>query len=148
MSRHSFWFAGNASASLIGSGIAYGILHYTGPLSQWKVRMHILQAEATRPNINRCFSLYLASSLLHGLSYFGSFYLILPPMPGSSLPPSESSPPCDRRSSSTPRRQSIGIVASSLRHGKTSKPGGSCSSPSLFACRMVEQLAYVCDIPP
>ncbi|KAL3455250.1 major facilitator superfamily domain-containing protein [Aspergillus heterothallicus] len=37
MSRHSFWFAGNASASLIGSGIAYGILHYTGPLSQWKM---------------------------------------------------------------------------------------------------------------
>ncbi|KAL2852395.1 major facilitator superfamily domain-containing protein [Aspergillus pseudoustus] len=37
MSRHSVWFAGNASASLIGSGIAYGILHYTGPLSQWKM---------------------------------------------------------------------------------------------------------------
>ncbi|KAL2840759.1 major facilitator superfamily domain-containing protein [Aspergillus pseudodeflectus] len=37
MSRHSIWFAGNASASLIGSGIAYGILHYTGPLSQWKM---------------------------------------------------------------------------------------------------------------
>jgi ACS family allantoate permease-like MFS transporter len=37
VSRHSFWFAGNATASIIGSMIAYGILHYQGPLSQWKV---------------------------------------------------------------------------------------------------------------
>lgn len=37
VSRHSFWFAGNATASLIGSGIAYGILQYTGSFSQWKV---------------------------------------------------------------------------------------------------------------
>lgn len=39
MSRHSFWFAGNATASIIGSMIAYGILHYTGEFSQWKVRV-------------------------------------------------------------------------------------------------------------
>ncbi|KAF7555492.1 hypothetical protein G7Z17_g2110 [Cylindrodendrum hubeiense] len=37
VSRHSFWFAGNASASIIGSMIAYGLLHYQGSLSQWKV---------------------------------------------------------------------------------------------------------------
>ena len=37
MSRHSFWFAGNATASIIGSMIAYGILHYGGGFSQWKV---------------------------------------------------------------------------------------------------------------
>ncbi|KAL4932257.1 major facilitator superfamily domain-containing protein [Aspergillus undulatus] len=37
VSRHSFWFAGNAISSLIGSGIAYGILQYTGGLSQWKM---------------------------------------------------------------------------------------------------------------
>ncbi|KAH8669162.1 major facilitator superfamily domain-containing protein [Xylariales sp. PMI_506] len=37
VSRHSFWFAGNATASLIGSMIAYGILHYQGPIAQWKV---------------------------------------------------------------------------------------------------------------
>ncbi|OJJ02776.1 hypothetical protein ASPVEDRAFT_131759 [Aspergillus versicolor CBS 583.65] len=37
VSRHSFWFAGNATASLIGSGIAYGILQYTGSFSQWKM---------------------------------------------------------------------------------------------------------------
>ncbi|KAL4788143.1 major facilitator superfamily domain-containing protein [Aspergillus varians] len=37
VSRHSFWFAGNATASLIGSGIAYGILKYTGGFSQWKM---------------------------------------------------------------------------------------------------------------
>lgn len=32
VSRHSFWFAGNASSSIIGSMIAYGILHYQGSL--------------------------------------------------------------------------------------------------------------------
>ncbi|KAL4808353.1 major facilitator superfamily domain-containing protein [Aspergillus unguis] len=37
VSRHSFWFAGNATASLIGSGIAYGILQYNGGFSQWKM---------------------------------------------------------------------------------------------------------------
>ncbi|CBF81557.1 uncharacterized protein ANIA_10720 [Aspergillus nidulans FGSC A4] len=37
VSRHSFWFAGNATASLIGSGIAYGILKYTGGFSKWKM---------------------------------------------------------------------------------------------------------------
>ncbi|KAH8429218.1 uncharacterized protein LDX57_006885 [Aspergillus melleus] len=37
MSRHSFWFAGNATASIIGSMIAYGILHYGGGFSQWKM---------------------------------------------------------------------------------------------------------------
>ncbi|KAL4882035.1 major facilitator superfamily domain-containing protein [Aspergillus karnatakaensis] len=37
VSRHSFWFAGNACASLIGSGIAYGILHYAGGFSKWKM---------------------------------------------------------------------------------------------------------------
>ncbi|KAL3479094.1 major facilitator superfamily domain-containing protein [Aspergillus californicus] len=37
MSRHSFWFAGNACASLIGSGIAYGTLQYSGGFSQWKM---------------------------------------------------------------------------------------------------------------
>ncbi|KAL2866586.1 major facilitator superfamily domain-containing protein [Aspergillus lucknowensis] len=37
MSRHSFWFAGNASASLIGSGIAYGILQYGGSFRRWKM---------------------------------------------------------------------------------------------------------------
>ncbi|KAH8895497.1 MFS general substrate transporter [Thozetella sp. PMI_491] len=37
VSRHSFWFAGNATGSIIGSMIAYGILHYVGPFSQWKI---------------------------------------------------------------------------------------------------------------
>ncbi|KAL4735707.1 major facilitator superfamily domain-containing protein [Aspergillus similis] len=37
VSRHSFWFAGNATASLIGSSIAYGILKYTGGFSKWKM---------------------------------------------------------------------------------------------------------------
>ncbi|PYI27669.1 MFS general substrate transporter [Aspergillus indologenus CBS 114.80] len=37
MSRHSFWFAGNATASIIGSMIAYGILHYTGDFAKWKM---------------------------------------------------------------------------------------------------------------
>ncbi|KAA8645314.1 uncharacterized protein ATNIH1004_006733 [Aspergillus tanneri] len=37
MSRHSFWFAGNALASIVGSMIAYGILHSTGGLAQWKM---------------------------------------------------------------------------------------------------------------
>ncbi|KAL4999684.1 major facilitator superfamily domain-containing protein [Aspergillus recurvatus] len=37
VSRHSFWFAGNATASLIGSGIAYGILKYTGGFNKWKM---------------------------------------------------------------------------------------------------------------
>ncbi|KAI0149369.1 major facilitator superfamily domain-containing protein [Pestalotiopsis sp. NC0098] len=37
VSRHSFWFAGNAIASMIGSMIAYGILHYTGSFPQWKI---------------------------------------------------------------------------------------------------------------
>ncbi|KAL4976630.1 major facilitator superfamily domain-containing protein [Aspergillus desertorum] len=37
VSRHSFWFAGNATASLIGSGIAYGILKYTGGFNRWKM---------------------------------------------------------------------------------------------------------------
>jgi MFS family permease len=37
VSRHSFWFAGNSSASLIGSMVAYGVLHYKGSISPWKV---------------------------------------------------------------------------------------------------------------
>ncbi|GKU07219.1 dal5-allantoate and ureidosuccinate permease [Fusarium langsethiae] len=37
VSRHSFWFAGNASASMVGAMIAYGILGYTGPIAQWKM---------------------------------------------------------------------------------------------------------------
>ncbi|KAH8687311.1 major facilitator superfamily domain-containing protein [Tricladium varicosporioides] len=37
VSRHSFWFAGNACASLIGSGVAYGILHYKGSIAPWRV---------------------------------------------------------------------------------------------------------------
>ncbi|KAF7586079.1 hypothetical protein BBP40_009610 [Aspergillus hancockii] len=37
VSRHSFWFAGNASCSIIGSMIAYGIAHYRGHFSQWKM---------------------------------------------------------------------------------------------------------------
>ncbi|KAJ5085197.1 major facilitator superfamily domain-containing protein [Penicillium argentinense] len=36
VSRHSFWFAGNASASIIGAMIAYGILKYEGSLAKWK----------------------------------------------------------------------------------------------------------------
>ena len=36
VSRHSFWFAGNASASLIGSLVSYGILHYTGDFAKWR----------------------------------------------------------------------------------------------------------------
>jgi MFS family permease len=38
VSRHSIWFAGNASARIIGSMIAYGLLNYEGSISQWKVR--------------------------------------------------------------------------------------------------------------
>lgn len=41
VSRHSFWFAGNALASMIGSMIAYGILHYKGSFPQWKVRRNL-----------------------------------------------------------------------------------------------------------
>ena len=41
VSRHSFWFAGNASANIIGSMIAYGILHFRGTFPQWKVS-HLL----------------------------------------------------------------------------------------------------------
>ncbi|RSL95380.1 hypothetical protein CEP52_012069 [Fusarium oligoseptatum] len=37
VSRHSFWFAGNASASIIGAMIAYGILGYEGHFAQWKM---------------------------------------------------------------------------------------------------------------
>ncbi|KAF4953956.1 hypothetical protein FGADI_5605 [Fusarium gaditjirri] len=37
VSRHSFWFAGNASASMVGAMIAYGILSYHGPIEQWKM---------------------------------------------------------------------------------------------------------------
>ncbi|KAF4344531.1 hypothetical protein FBEOM_1499 [Fusarium beomiforme] len=37
VSRHSFWFAGNASASMVGAMIAYGILSYSGPIEQWKM---------------------------------------------------------------------------------------------------------------
>ncbi|KAF5659126.1 allantoate ureidosuccinate permease [Fusarium heterosporum] len=37
VSRHSFWFAGNASASMVGAMIAYGILNYDGPIEQWKM---------------------------------------------------------------------------------------------------------------
>ncbi|PLN86690.1 permease of the major facilitator superfamily [Aspergillus taichungensis] len=37
VSRHSFWFAGNAIASIIGSMIAYGILYYAGDFPQWKL---------------------------------------------------------------------------------------------------------------
>ncbi|KAI9166392.1 transporter [Paramyrothecium foliicola] len=37
VSRHSFWFAGNASASIVGAMIAYGILKYDGPLAPWKM---------------------------------------------------------------------------------------------------------------
>ncbi|KAF5599012.1 DAL5-Allantoate ureidosuccinate permease [Fusarium pseudoanthophilum] len=37
VSRHSFWFAGNASASMVGAMIAYGILSYRGPIEQWKM---------------------------------------------------------------------------------------------------------------
>lgn len=62
VSRHSFWFAGNATASLIGSGIAYGILQYTGSFSQWKVSSSYIVDGRTRSNISfRCFSLYLDS---------------------------------------------------------------------------------------
>jgi len=39
VSRHSFWFAGNASASMVGAMIAYGILSYHGPIEQWKVSL-------------------------------------------------------------------------------------------------------------
>lgn len=34
--RHCVWFAGNASASIIGAMIAYGVLHYHGTYPQWK----------------------------------------------------------------------------------------------------------------
>ncbi|CAH0025176.1 unnamed protein product [Clonostachys rhizophaga] len=37
VSRHSFWFAGNASASIVGAMIAYGILKYEGSLAKWKM---------------------------------------------------------------------------------------------------------------
>ncbi|QMW36816.1 hypothetical protein G4B11_000052 [Aspergillus flavus] len=37
VSRHTFWFAGNASFSIIGSLIAYGIAHYQDHFSQWKM---------------------------------------------------------------------------------------------------------------
>ncbi|KAF4470370.1 hypothetical protein FALBO_2729 [Fusarium albosuccineum] len=37
VSRHSFWFAGNASASIVDTIIAYGILGYKGDFAQWKM---------------------------------------------------------------------------------------------------------------
>ncbi|KAJ4328668.1 hypothetical protein N0V84_000859 [Fusarium piperis] len=37
VSHHSFWFAGNSSASIIGAMIAYGILGYNGHCAQWKM---------------------------------------------------------------------------------------------------------------
>ncbi|KAJ5979558.1 hypothetical protein N7481_006856 [Penicillium waksmanii] len=37
VSRHSIWFAGNATASIIGSLIAYGLLSYEGSIAQWKI---------------------------------------------------------------------------------------------------------------
>lgn len=39
VSRHSFWFAGNASASLIGSLVSYGILDYHGDFAKWRVSL-------------------------------------------------------------------------------------------------------------
>lgn len=46
VSRHTFWFAGNASFSIIGSLIAYGIAHYQDHFSQWKVCLPF------RPNLS------------------------------------------------------------------------------------------------
>ncbi|TVY83359.1 putative transporter [Lachnellula suecica] len=37
VSRHAFWYAGNASASIAGSMVAYGVLHYKGSMEQWKI---------------------------------------------------------------------------------------------------------------
>ncbi|OJJ38114.1 hypothetical protein ASPWEDRAFT_104581 [Aspergillus wentii DTO 134E9] len=37
VSRHTIWFAGNASSSIIGSLITYAIMHYTGSFPKWKL---------------------------------------------------------------------------------------------------------------
>ena len=52
VSRHTFWFAGNASFSIIGSLIAYGIAHYHDHFPPWKVclpfRPHLSVNELTK----------------------------------------------------------------------------------------------------
>ncbi|TVY82130.1 putative transporter [Lachnellula suecica] len=41
-SRHCFWFAGSAVASILGALVAYGLLSYHGSMAQWRLQFLVL----------------------------------------------------------------------------------------------------------
>ncbi|KAB8257359.1 major facilitator superfamily domain-containing protein [Aspergillus pseudonomiae] len=68
VSRHTFWFAGNASFSIIGSLIAYGIAHYRDHFPQWKMLFLIFGLITVAWSVVLWFSLPDSPSNAHFLS--------------------------------------------------------------------------------
>jgi MFS family permease len=72
-SRHLIWFAGNASGSIVGSLVVYGMLHYEGSMPPWKVSPMAVRLTALMGS--RSYLSSLAPLPFAGPSFFGSCYL-------------------------------------------------------------------------